>query len=526
MKRTFAWIAVPLAFVAQPLAAQVAEQGAFVILVGRDTFAVENFSRTPYRLEGEMTGRVIGRIAYTALFGPGELVRELTLHAWAAGAAADAAPMQEAVLTLQDDSVVAVITTAERSTTQRIASHDGALLYVNPSFALTEQMVRRALVLGGEAVAVPVFISQGGQTFHATIRRPSSDSVFITLATSEMHGSVTGDGRLLGLSIPAQNLTVTRVDDVHVAAPAAETPDYAAPPDAPYTAEEVFVPTPAGHTLGGTLTRPRSNAVVGAVVMITGSGAQDRDQAIPSVHGYRPFRDIADTLSRRNVAVLRLDDRGFGASSGDFAAATSSDFADDVRAALAYLRARPDIDARRTGLIGHSEGALIAPMVAATDTLLAAIVLIAGPAQTGREIITFQQRQAVERAATLSPEGRDSLLADLQQRLEQQAATQPWLRFFLDYDPLSTARRVRRTPVLILHGETDRQVTVEQADALASAFRAGGNADVSVHRFADVNHLLLPDADGDPAGYAALEARRVAREVLGTLVDWTSARLR
>jgi uncharacterized protein len=260
--------------------------------------------------------------------------------------------------------------------------------------------------------------------------------------------------------------------------------------------------------------------------MITGSGAQDRDQALPMLPGYRPFREIADTLGRRGIAVLRLDDRGFGASTGDFATATSADFAADIRAALAYLRARPDIDATRLALIGHSEGGLIAPLVAADDTALAAIVVIAGPAETGREIIAYQQREAIERSEAIPPAARDSALADAWQRLEELAATQPWLHFFLDYDPLPTARRVQRTPVLILHGATDRQVTVEQADVLAAAFRAAGNPDVTVHIFPDINHLLLPDADGAPAGYSALESRNVARAVLGTLADWTAARLR
>jgi uncharacterized protein len=149
--------------------------------------------------------------------------------------------------------------------------------------------------------------------------------------------------------VPAQRLTVTRVDGAHVTPMAAEPPDYSAPAGAPYTAEDVVVHTPMGHTLAGTLTRPRTDAPVPAVVLITGSGSQDRDEAIPMVRGYRPFRDIADTLSRRGIAVLRLDDRGFGASTGDASTATSADYADDVRAALAWLRARDDIDGAASG---------------------------------------------------------------------------------------------------------------------------------------------------------------------------------
>jgi uncharacterized protein len=262
------------------------------------------------------------------------------------------------------------------------------------------------------------------------------------------------------------------------------------------------------------------------VVTITGSGAQDRDQSIPMVAGYRPMREIADTLGRRGVAVLRLDDRGFGASGGDFGAATSADFAADIDAALAWLRARPDIDGARLGLVGHSEGGLIAPLVAARDTLLRGIVLIAGPAETGRSIIEYQQRYAIEHSPAIPPGSRDSALAAAARQLDEAAAAQPWLRYFLDHDPLAVAARVRRTPVLVLHGATDRQVTAAQAETLGAAFRRAGNPDVSVRVFEDVNHLMLRDPVGNPAGYAALPSTALERAVLGALADWLAERLR
>jgi uncharacterized protein len=517
-----AFAAVPAA---APAAAQAEEQGAFVVLMGRDTFAVENFSRSADRLEGEMTGPTVGRLVYQVALGPAAVTRELTLRAWQPGAAEDAAAMQEVRLTARGDSVIVVITTPAGSQTQRIASRKDAVQYVNPSFALTEQIVRRARAIGGDEVEVPVFLLQGGQTLNAVVTWPAQDSVSLLLAGSTIRGTLSPDGRLRDASIAAQNLTISRIEGTHVAPSTPTPPDYSAPADAPYEAVDVRIDTPAGHTLAGTLTRPTTGGPLPAVVLITGSGAQDRDQAIPMVRGYRPFREIADALSRRGVAVLRLDDRGFGASTGDFAAATSADFADDVHAALAWLRARPDIDGARLGLVGHSEGGLIAPLVAAADTALAAIVLIAGPARTGREIIVYQQRQAID-ASDLPPASRDSAAAEAKRQLDEMAARQPWLRFFLGYDPRPTAQQVRRTPVLILHGETDRQVTVEQAELLAAEFRAGGNPDVTVHTFPDINHLLLPDPDGAPGGYATLEARNVAPAVLGTLADWTVDRLR
>ena len=145
------------------------------------------------------------------------------------------------------------------------------------------------------------------------------------------------------------------------AGPAVVKVDYSAPPGAPYEAIAVTVPSPAGHTLAGTLTLPKGASrahPVAAIVTITGSGPEDRDEALPGVDGYRPFRQFADSLGRRGIAVLRMDDRGYGESTGKHKGATSADFADDIRAGLAYLRTRPEIDAKRLGLLGHSEGGL------------------------------------------------------------------------------------------------------------------------------------------------------------------------
>jgi uncharacterized protein len=523
--RTAAAAAFLLAGAAPPVSGQAALEGSFVIRMGADTFAVESFGRSADRLEGEIAGRAIGRIAYRLSLGPAATTPELTLRAWRPGAAGDEAAFQDARVALRGDSAIVDATTPAGTQTQRLGTREGAFLYVNPSMAMMEQMVLRARALGGDRVELPVFIVQGGLTVPATVTRLSADSVVVAIAGMEMRAAVAGDGRLLGGAIPAQNLSFSRVEGRLAYAPAIDPPDYSAPEGAPYTAEEVEVATEAGHTLAGTLTRPAGTHPVPAVVMITGSGPQERDQALPTIlPGYRPFRDLADTLSRRGIAVLRLDDRGTGASGGDFASATSADFADDVRAALTYLRGRGDVDGARLGLVGHSEGGLIAPLVAADDPALAAVVAIAGPSRTGREIIHFQQRQAIEGSPALAALDRDSLVAAARDELEAVAARQPWLGFFLDHDPLPVARRVR-TPVLVLHGETDRQVPAEQAHELAAAFREGGNPDVTVRVLPDVNHLLVRDPDGSFSGYASLTERTVAPEVRGALADWLAERL-
>jgi dipeptidyl aminopeptidase/acylaminoacyl peptidase len=299
------------------------------------------------------------------------------------------------------------------------------------------------------------------------------------------------------------------------------------PADAPYTAADVTVATPAGHTLAGTLTVPKNaSGRVPAVVLISGSGAQDRDAGIPVVPGYRFFRQIADTLGRRGIAVLRLDDRGWGASGGDVSTATTEDLASDVRAAVEWLRTRAEVDPARIALAGHSEGAIIAPMLAVEDPRIPAIALLAGPSWTGRRVMDHQLREAL-RGQGLSGAALDSVFAKGVAERDALAATIPWVRWFMDHDPLPVARRVR-APVLILHGGTDRQVTAGQAEELGAAILQGGSTDVTVRVFPGLNHLFLPDAVGtaDPASYAALPGKEVPAEVLGALVDWLTEKLR
>jgi hypothetical protein len=306
------------------------------------------------------------------------------------------------------------------------------------------------------------------------------------------------------------------------------TSAYPAPSGAPYTAEQVTVRTPAGFTLVGTLTLPvGARGTVPAVVLISGSGPQDRDSRIPGVPGYRPFQQIADTLSRRGIAVLRLDDRGFGRSGGNAAEANSADLADDARAAVAYLRGRREVAPGRIGLVGHSEGGVIAPMVASADSRIRAVALLAGPSRAGRDVLLYQNRQAVDAMPGLTAVQRDSIMAGVPAQLDALAAANPWYGYYMGYDPLPTARLVR-APVLVLQGATDRQVTADQAPELAAAIRAGGNRDVTLRVFPSVNHLFVRDPEGtaDVQRYAALPSKQVAPEVLGALADWLAAKLR
>jgi dipeptidyl aminopeptidase/acylaminoacyl peptidase len=275
----------------------------------------------------------------------------------------------------------------------------------------------------------------------------------------------------------------------------------------------------------GTLTIPSESdrRPFPAVILIAGSGPQERDSRLPGLPGYQPFREIADALGRRGIAVLRFDERGVGTSTGDFSAATSEDLADDVRAALAFLRARSDIDGSRIGLAGHSEGGLIAPMVAAADPAVAAVVSLAGPSRTGREILDYQLRRRITADSALSAAERAAALDKIPAQLDALSA-RPWEAFFLGYDPLPAARTLQ-VPVLLLQGAADIQVTPEQAEELAAAVRTGGNPNVTVRVFPEINHLFVRDAAAEPTPYPQLPSLRVAPEVLEALASWLETNL-
>jgi len=299
-------------------------------------------------------------------------------------------------------------------------------------------------------------------------------------------------------------------------------PDYSAPADAPYTAEDVSVPAPGGFSLAGTLTLPKGASrtkPVAAIVTITGSGPEDRDENI-GLPGYRPFRQIADSLGRHGIAVLRMDDRGTGASGGTFKGATSADFAEDIRAGLAYLRTRPEIRADHLGVLGHSEGAIIAPMVADKEPTLRAIVLLAGIAEPGRNALYFQMKNGIEHNTKLTSAEREAQIAAINPKIDAMAAADPWMKFFFTYDPAATMRHVK-TPVLILTGSRDQQAVPEQNPKIEAAFKEGGNKDVTARILPDLNHLFVHDTDGFPPDYAKLPAPiMMDAEVLQTITGW------
>ena len=288
--------------------------------------------------------------------------------------------------------------------------------------------------------------------------------------------------------------------------------------------------------LAGTLARPEGagRRQVPVVVLIGGSGPQDRDGSRVELAGYQPFRDLAASLAASGIASLRLDDRGTGASTGRFDEATTLDFGDDIVAVLSWLRARTDVDGAHPALLGHSEGALVALLAASRDSSVSALVLLGGPSRTGRELARWQRAALVASdGAVFDPTQRKDLLSRAENDAERAAADNPWLRVWFSLDPRTIARTTR-APALVLHGHNDGQVPVEQsaelADVLsarrvkASAEQEGAAPPVELRRFPSTDHLFLEDYDGDPRSYVRLRSRTLRADVRDAITSWLRRR--
>lgn len=336
-------------------------------------------------------------------------------------------------------------------------------------------------------------------------------------------------------------------------------------PPFPYRATDVTYRNEAAKVkLAGTLTEPEGQGPFPAVILISGSGAQDRDE---SLLGHKPFLVLADYLTRRSVAVLRVDDRGVGGSSNPSPKATTEDFAGDVLAGVAFLKSRPEIDPAKIGLIGHSEGGLIAPMVAVRSSDVAFIVLMAGTGLPGDEILRLQagliakamgakddevakslalQRKLIEivkfekdqkaaetkmRAAlkemidSLSDEDRKKAKADIALADGQiKQLGDPWFRFFLTFDPRPTLAKVR-CPVLALVGEKDLQVPPkENLSEIAKALKEGKNACATIKELPGLNHLFQTCRTGAPGEYANIE-ETISPTALTVIGEWVAERV-
>lgn len=526
MKRLSA-IGVVASVIPMLCAAQAPERASFALLLRGDTIFDERVSRTATEVRGEFRDKLRGsRISYVGTVDDKGVITHLDARTFRTPADTSG---ERATFVVTADSVTISLNGAAPS---RLRVEGNSVLMLNPAVAFIEQLVIRARALGRDTASFPIYIvGAPQQPMAARVIRIGTDSATVSYASVTMRLAVTPAGLVRGGVIPAQGIVIARGTDASSLA-AAPRVDYSAPPGAPYAAEDVVVTTPSGLRLAGTLTLPRDRPRGGvpAVVTITGSGPEDRDENSGLIPNYRPVREVADTLGRRGIAVLRLDDRGVNGSDGGVATATSEDFADDIRAGVAYLRTRPEIDHNRIGLVGHSEGGIIAPMVAASDTTIRAIVLMAGTASTGREIVMEQNRYAIDSVMHVAGPQRDTLLSRARRAVDSAAKAPGWQGFFLNYDPKPTAGRVHAR-VLILQGETDRQVPPAEADRLAAAFRAGVSPSVTVRMFPATNHLFVEDASGafaDATGrlrYPTLPSLHVKKDVLGAIADWLAKNL-
>ncbi len=343
-----------------------------------------------------------------------------------------------------------------------------------------------------------------------------------------------------GMAFP---MTLKRLDPAVAAGP--KRPQEPKPPF-PYTAQDVTFPSKApGVTLAGTLTLPPGPGPHPAIILISGSGPQDRDE---SLMGHKPFWVLADHLCRRGIAVLRYDDRGTAKSTGTFANATSADFALDAEGALDLLKTRPGISTRKIGFAGHSEGGIIAPMLASRRADVAFVVLLAGTAVPGADVI-LEQGQALAKAAGATEHQLKSARemqmkfnqavketpdpAELEKRLRELMAgvpnadaqirrvLTPWFRYFFTYDPAPALAKVK-CPVLALYGGKDLQVLPDQnLPVLRAAFDKAGNKDVTILRLPGLNHLFQAAGTGASTEYAQIE-ETMSPAALDAVSSWLS----
>jgi uncharacterized protein len=324
----------------------------------------------------------------------------------------------------------------------------------------------------------------------------------------------------------------------------------------PYHEEQVEYPNQnAGIKLAGTLTYPDSGGPFTAVVLLTGSGPQNRDEEFL---GHKPFLVLADYLTRQGIAVLRADDRGVGGSGGDFQKSSSADFADDALAGAAYLKNRKEIDARKIGLIGHSEGGMSGPIAASRSAEVAFIVMMAGPGIGLDEAVIHQiadelrSQGASEEDIALQRSWRRSLYGLFKQNLDEagieagmrklyaalseddkkrlnwpegrlqfeiQRSLSPWWLFALAYDPAATLRQVR-CPVLAINGEKDRQnVSSDNIRAIEKALSESGNKDFLVKELPGLNHFFQTSETGSKTEYGIIE-ETISPDAMQLIARW------
>jgi hypothetical protein len=328
----------------------------------------------------------------------------------------------------------------------------------------------------------------------------------------------------------------------------------------PYNEEEiVFENKSANIQLAGTFTYPKESKMFPAVVLVTGSGAQDRDETI---FQHKPFFVISDYLTRNGIAVLRYDDRGFGKSTGNFSAATSIDFATDALAAIEYLKTRKEVDPTKIGIAGHSEGGMIAPIAASSSGDVAFVILLAGPGMKGSDLLILQTELILRANGTPEEKVKDAvkkngqaykIIVDIADSAEaykemkklyeaelagmsEEEKNKPensrsmfensvrtilslWFRFFLRFDPKPYLENLS-IPVLALNGELDLQVPPkENLSGIREALESAGNKNFKTVELPGLNHLFQAARTGSPTEYSEIE-ETFSTEALKIMSNW------
>lgn len=517
-RRAAAALVLAALFVPAGGGAQTVDRYLMVATRGTDTLSVERATRTAdaLRIQVFVPGRA--RLAVVATLDPQGCVTDATVDVFPWGSADGSTPVQHVGVRADGDSLR--IEVRARDVVQQAARPAPGVGFVmaGDSWAASAMLVECALA-AADSATVPIAAFPGLRLEDVTVVRRGQEVTVAGADTS--HLTLGPDGAPALLRVAASGITVARAPWTEAASATLPT-DYAPPPGASYTAQDVTIAVEEGVTLAGTLTLPPAAEVpASAVILVSGGGAQDRDSYAAVGGGWRPFRELAHALTSRGVAVLRFDDRGVGASTGDFGTATEREGLQDVQAALRFLRARGDIARDRVALLGHSEGARVAMWASAEDAGIAALVLMAAAADPKRATLA-QTRWQLDRTPGITPAVRDSLLLRAERQFDSLAAT--GRREVYRWDAPALAQRIRM-PVAVFQGGSDKQVPPSEAEALGALFRAAGNADVTVRVVPDVNHLFVPDPSGDFLRYGELTNGKLDPRVLAEITAWLAARL-
>jgi fermentation-respiration switch protein FrsA (DUF1100 family) len=408
---------------------------------------------------------------------------------------------------------------------------------------------------------------QGAKGIPTTTTNFENSILKITIASAkiEYEGTLGQDNVIVGTfkqggqSFP-MNLSKEKIEKEKLIRPQEPIKPY------PYYTEDItFENKKAGINLAGTLTLPNKDGVFPVVILISGSGPQNRDE---DLLGHKPFLVLSDFLTKNGIAVLRYDDRGTAMSNGDFKTATSADFSTDVESGIAYLKTRKEINKKKIGLIGHSEGGLIAPMVASKSKDVAFIVLLAGTGIQGDQILLLQQK-LIGKASGVSDEdlqkselenrkvfdivnkstNLEQLNIDLTDFIKQalkdnpnaekpegmndddfvklqvkQIAT-PWMQYFIKYNPAPALEKVK-CPVLAINGEKDLQVPPkENLEAIKKALTKGGNKKLTIKELPNLNHLFQECKTGSPDEYLKIE-QTFSPTALTEILKWLQTQMK